>query len=212
MPVFKHLKFNNQQLAIWKMDETVDELLQKADLSQADLEKLNTFRHEPRKKEWLTARVLVKTITGRSLQIIYTPSGKPFFKDNSAHLSITHCKGFVGVTISTQPTALDMEIVAQRIAPIHSRFINEKELAFIPANQKLAYFTLIWSAKETLYKLFDKQQVIFKDHLFIEPFQLNQQGTIQANFSFNEIHEKIEMNYMTCPEFTLVYYFKPAHS
>jgi len=52
--------------------------------------------------------------------------------------------------------------------------MNENELAFAGNTNQIAEMTLIWSAKETLYKLYNKKELDFKKHLLIEPFSLVQ--------------------------------------
>lgn len=44
-----------------------------------------------------------------------------------------------------------------KIIAIGPRFINENELKYIPQNNKLYYFHVIWGAKEAMYKCHGKR-------------------------------------------------------
>ena len=55
------------QLAVWKITENLDEYSSRITLTQEERETLDSFTFEPRKLEWLSVRVLLNEMTGRSL-------------------------------------------------------------------------------------------------------------------------------------------------
>ena len=79
------------------------------------------------------------------------------------HISISHATNYVSVALSHQPTALDIEIASLRVEKIANRFVHTNEWTYLSTSQRLKHFTLIWSAKETLYKHFDIQGILFKE-------------------------------------------------
>src|SRR6185369_17184734 len=98
------------------------------------------------------------------------------------HISVSHTKNFVGLIISEKyPVAIDVELIHPRIEKIVHRFVNDDELKFLPSNHKLEYYFIIWSAKECLYKMHGRGELLFKEHLHVQPFQLNNQGEITAS-------------------------------
>ena len=209
MPLYLEKKLENgSRIAVWKITENVEELLSLADLCEDDKKKLNSFRLETRKKEWLAVRVLVKELLGKSHRIFYRKSGAPYFNDIGLHIGISHTNGFAGIAVAQVRTSLDMEKASPRIEKVFQRFVNDDELSFIPSGDRIDYYNLIWCAKETLFKLLDRHDVVFKENLNIRPLKMKQKGTVTADVSFPNIEWAVTMGYEVMPEFTLVYYIK----
>jgi len=197
---------NGNRVMVWQITESFDELHSMVQLSDEDEATLSSFRFEPRKKEWLTVRVLVKKLLGDNYRIYYKKSGAPFFKDKKLHIGISHTNGFAGISVAPFPTALDMEKASPRIERVCQRFVRDDELAFIPENERVDYYNAIWAAKETLFKLFDRKDVVFKERFIINPFSLSDNGKITAKVNFNGNHCDVLMRYKITPFFTLIYY------
>lgn len=84
------------------------------------------------------------------------------------YLSITHSFDYAAVLVSnTHQVAVDFEKYDPRIERVKFKFASDKELKFALDDKLL---TILWSAKETLYKFYSKKQVIFKTNLSLEPF------------------------------------------
>ncbi len=207
MPIERVINPSDQhQAGVWRVTESLDELKQLISLSPQDREKVNSFRLEKRKREWLACRILLQHLIGKYPQIEYKKSGKPYLADHSYYISLSHTDGFVAATVSTEPTALDIEITSQRIEKVAQRYMHDREWAFVETEQTLSYLTLIWSAKETLFKLYDESMVVFKDHFRIEPFQLCTEGQFQASCFFYNEPVNLQLDYLHLPEFVLVYH------
>jgi phosphopantetheinyl transferase len=138
---------------------------------------------EYRRLEWLSVRVLLKELAGEEKEILYHSSGKPYLADNSFHISISHTKGYVAVSLNREKeTAIDIEKIAPRVENIRSRFMSEKEEKALSENQELIHLLLHWSAKETLFKILNERNVEFKSQLHIQSFEplLYEWGSFQA--------------------------------
>ncbi len=85
------------------------------------------------------------------------------------HLSITHCSNYAAVMFSKyRNVALDLEKVDDRITRVAHKFINGAEAEMIEESKNLIHQqTLIWSAKETLYKFYGVKELDFKLHMTI---------------------------------------------
>ena len=197
---------NGNRVMVWQITESFDELHAMVQLSAEDEATLGAFRLEARKKEWLAVRVLVKELLSDNYRIYYKKSGAPFFKDNDLHIGISHTNGFAGVSVAPFPTALDMEKASHRIERVFQRFVRDDELAFIPVHERIDYYNAIWAAKETLFKLFDRKDVVFKERFVINPFTLSDNGEITAQVNFDGNHCDVLMRYKITPFFTLIYY------
>lgn len=193
-------------MAIWHITETSDALLKLINLSKEDLQKVNNFRLEKRKQEWLASRVLLNDILGFYPQTDYSENGKPFLRNNELHISISHTNKYAAVCVSQHPTSLDIEICAERIERVINRFIHDNEKEYIPYEQRLEYYTIIWSAKEALFKYFDVPAVIFKEHFFVHPFKLSDIGVLTTEFNYKGISRKIKFKFEATKQYTLVYH------
>jgi len=207
MPVYlkKELE-NGNRIAVWEITETVEELYGKVNLNEEDEQKLTSFRLESRKKEWLAVRVLVKELLGKTHDIFYKRSGAPYFKDIDLQIGISHTKGFAGVAVAPFRTSLDMEKASPKIERVSTRFVNDFEKQYIPHEKRIEYYNLIWCAKETLFKLLDRRDVVFKDNLLIVPLVMGNNGKIVAKVRFPDLKCEVTMGYDVTPYFTLVYY------
>ncbi len=197
---------NGSRVMVWQITESFEELHAMVQLSDEDEVTLSSFRFEPRKKEWLAVRVLVKELLGDDYRIYYKQSGAPYFKDKDLHIGISHTNGFAGVSVAPFPTALDMEKASPRIERVCQRFVRDDELAFIPEYERVDYYNAIWAAKETLFKLYDRKDVVFKERFVINPFSLTNEGEITVRVNFDGKHSVVLMRYRVTPFFTLIYY------
>src|SRR4051812_49166668 len=108
MPLFWEKEEGNFKIEIWKMEEDVDELIIRSDLSPADFTQLESFQSMHRKREWLCVRMMLQRHHNRLLSgsvesndsvIIYDEHGKPHLENSKAKISIAHTKDYVGIII-----------------------------------------------------------------------------------------------------------------
>ena len=89
MPLYRTYSEGEFLLGIWKSDETTEQLLASLEHKDWYREKLAVFS-EKRKHEWLSVRVLLKALCGEEKEIAYYSSGRPYLKDGSRYISISH--------------------------------------------------------------------------------------------------------------------------
>lgn len=194
------------QVAIWHLTESLDELLNLIELSNQDKQTIDQFKLDKRKQEWICSRVMLQHLLNHYPQIKYTSNGKPFLTQQNKHISISHTKNFVAVSLSDSPTALDIEICSPRVEKAASRFVHDEEWKFIKEADKIIFLTLIWSAKESLYKYFDEWGVVFKEHFRIKPFELCEQGQFQSHCNYKHHHQDLLLHYEVTPDYAIVYH------
>lgn len=159
---------------------------------------------EHRKQEWLAARVLLKEMLGSEKEIVYSSTGKPFTADNSYNINISHTKGFVAVIADRKKrVAIDIEYISDRVKRIRSKFLSAKEEQAVEQSDSINLLLLHWTAKETMFKILDKEIVDFKEHLHVEPFQIEAklQGTFNAYETRTESNEHFVIRYMITDNF-----------
>ena len=184
MPNYAHHTFEGGGIAIWHITETSDELYALLGTQRYDAQLL-TKKNESRRAEWLAVRLLIKELFGPECEVAYHPTGRPYLKGSNIHISISHTKGFAAVAYhTTHPIGMDVEYISSRVERIASRFTTQDEAAYIDVHEeheRQMYHLINWSAKETLYKLFDSPSMSeFKEVFHIAPYALAECGTMEA--------------------------------
>jgi phosphopantetheinyl transferase len=159
MLVFRE-HINEAELIIWRMDETLEELLE---MSQHHYDhEIENISNEVRKKERIISRFLLETLVGKKVEVKYADSGKPFC--DGMHFSISHTKNFVAVIVSNKPVGVDIEYKSDRIFRITEKFMHPDELKTLSeCSEKQKFALLCWCAKETVYKIIQENGVDFAE-------------------------------------------------
>lgn len=210
MPIYAHRTFEGGGIAIWRIEETPDELCALLSTSCYDA-MLATISHEARRAEWLAVRVLIAQVLGSEKEVKYYPSGRPFLSDGSYHISISHTKGYAAIAYHDSRTVgIDIEHVAPRVQRIAHRFTHPDEALYIDRcgdGERLQYLLINWSVKETLYKLLDDPAAAdFREAFCIVPYELEQQGILTAHISLSSSMHKV--CYQRCPDFVCTWAMK----
>jgi 4'-phosphopantetheinyl transferase EntD len=179
MPIVSISEFDNQLLwGVWQIGESVDALCEA--LPTHEVTVLATqIKHPQKLIESLSARVLVKEMLGRQ-GIMYeglakTPEKAPYLPNASHRVSISHTAHYaVAVLHPCLPVGIDIEQARPQLQRVAGRVLSPTELAFV---QDLAQLSLLWSAKETLYKCYALRQLDFIRDMQIAPFELAEKGT-----------------------------------
>ncbi|MDX2359881.1 MAG: 4'-phosphopantetheinyl transferase superfamily protein [Crocinitomicaceae bacterium] len=152
-------------------------------LSESEKERMFTFKHVKRRREFIATRILRHSIFGFK-HIHYNQHGAPYIED-AGFISISHCKNLVGIALNEHyKIGLDLESPRENIGVLSHKFLSDHELKSFEINNSLE-LTKIWSAKEALYKLAGRKQIIFKEELLLTKLDNdNWQGQI-----VNEDHD-----------------------
>ena len=193
-------------LGIWEITEDYQSLLSRVSLAPGDMNILNSFNNPLRKVEWLSVRVLLKEITGKNLSIVYNGSRKPFIKDSTFNISISHSRNLTSILLSKKrKVGIDLEYMSHRISKIAPRFINDDEVISSEENENKYHLYIHWCAKEALYKICDKQDINFKKNLTIEPFKPGLKGLLYGRVNNKYINERFRLSYFTINNYIIVW-------
>lgn len=158
------------RLFVSEVLEPLPSLLKLVSLSFECQRRFGHIRSEIRRRQFLTARVLIKEAGLDPESLFYGENGKPYFKGSDC-VSISHSGSFVGILVSTSSAGLDIECVDSRMDRLAPRFCHSNELSFLGVGE-LIRKTVIWSAKEAVYKLLNIKGVDFRADIQIKPFLL----------------------------------------
>ena len=204
MPNYLHHTFDGGGIAIWHITESASELYTLLDTHAYDA-RLSTITHEGRRAEWLAVRLLVAHVLGRDKEVAYHPTGRPYLTDGSYQISISHTRGYAA--IAYHPTArvgLDIEYRSSRVERIAHRFTHPSEASYLdaaPDDQRPMQQLVNWSAKETLYKLFDSPSAAdFQNAFAIDSYPLAEQGELTASV-YLPVQTRCKVNYAFHPDF-----------
>ena len=161
-------------LGLWQMDESPEQLF---DLYPHLLPYRSSlddkYKNDGRKLEFLAIRALmyeILRVNGASKGLLshagdftHNEQGKPLFR--GYHVSISHTKGYAALILSKKSeVAVDIEYMSDRVERIASKFLRKDERAD-SLDAKLVH----WCAKETVFKLFSEENLLFED-MRVKPF------------------------------------------
>lgn len=203
MPLYKTIKSSKHTTVIvWKIEESLDELYQGITLTDNSLKRISNMRSKIHQKGYLSIRHLLKSLGYDDKDLFYTEDGKPHLKDGK-HISITHSFIFSGIIISDYPVGIDIEMNREKIIKIASKFVAD-ECTFLQEEKLVEQLTVIWGAKESLYKIHPDGGLLFKYHLPIEPFKLSD-GQTKGWIKKDNFYENYAIYFEPLENFTLVY-------
>ncbi len=204
MPVIKTLTNRSQtRVFVWKVDESEAWLRAGLDLSQNSLSRLSTMSSELHRRGFLSIRHLLRAAGYTDQNLYYNDHGKPHL-DDGKHISITHSFELTAIIISDSETGIDIEKRRDKIERIAPKFINY-ERGFIEASpNKVSLLTVVWGAKESMYKCLGKKGLGFYDHCFVEPFTM-EQGHTRSRIEFYDIQRSYDTYFEEILDYSMVY-------
>lgn len=182
MALFLQHQEVNQHWAVWKLEETLEELLSLLPNSGKYKQEVEKFSSVYRRLEWCAVRVLLYTMLGVEKEIRYQENGKPYLADKSFSLSISHTKGYVAVILGgiNKEVGIDIEQYAERVRKVAHKFVRDDELPGTYEGTDTWGLLLHWSAKEAVYKCLNIDSVDFREHLYICPFVVCSEGVFEV--------------------------------
>lgn len=122
-------------------------------------------------RERLSTSILVNHILGPHAQIEHKGNGAPYVNEKDIILSISHTKNIYAISLSHIQHGIDVEQWSDKAYRIKSKFLNSDEqnlldsLNILQSKEKRA--TMLWSAKEAVYKCFDIAGLEFLKDIYI---------------------------------------------
>ena len=165
MPILDKDISIHSNVTLWEITESWTELI---DLFENDTEinaVVQNFESESKKQQFLASRLLLKVEFG-NWKTLHSPNGKPHPINNSSEISISHDRGIVGIIKSKNPCGIDIQEITPKVIRVKSKFINEND--FYWQSEKEKDLTVLWCAKETLYKINGDPNIFFKEHMIVE--------------------------------------------
>ena len=167
-------------------------------LSEVEQERLKTFNHLKRQREFVSTRILKHELFGHK-SIEYNSVGAPFIP-NEGFLSISHSQNCSGIAVNEKfQLGMDLEQISDKALRLQDKFLTTREKLLFDCTNSLE-LTIAWSMKETLYKLANSKQLIFKENLRL----VDRNGDlINALILLQGKKINVEIKYVVLPEMVL---------
>ena len=204
--ITKHYLNEFSILGVWKIEEDLDTLLNLAVLDNDEKKKYKGFASNSRKLEFLSVRALLAELIGKDAKIVYNKNNKPFLKDGSRFISISHSHKLTAILLSTnEKVGIDLEYMSTNIAAIAFKFLNRKEKVAREQDERRYHLYIHWCAKEALYKICDKEGISIRKNLTIEPFKVQDSGEIIGHVHTDKINESFDLYYSKYDNYAIVW-------
>jgi 4'-phosphopantetheinyl transferase len=208
MGLFYKKVIKNASIGVWEINETVDELYARVSLSEKEQTIYDNLRTISRKRHWLSYRLILPYLVkpAELSAIEYDEYGKPFLNNGVRHISVSHSGKFSALIVSpNRSVGIDIEEVNPKIFNIAHKFLNNTEVTASVEKNAIQKLYVIWAAKESLYKLYGKRNLMFKDNIRIFPFVFKGYGEVRGEIFSEEFTKTYDLFYQTLEKYILVY-------
>lgn len=207
MPLHYQHNINDfTRLALWKIDEPESFFTRKVSLQQS-------VTHPHKRLQHLAGRYLLPFLfpdfPTDLIQIADTR--KPYLPDEDYHFSISHCGDYAAAIVSAHSrVGIDVELITHRVDKIRHKFLHEAELmgwnieGLEPA-ERFSTLTLLWSAKEAMFKWWGRGDVDCSECMQVKPSKLGPSGQLEAHFVKGGFYQDLVLHYQLSSSLSLVY-------
>lgn len=207
MPLISRFFSSDQiEVFVWKITETHAYLLDAHPLQETSKIRIKNMKSEQHQKGFLSVRCLLHEAGYSDFDLFYTNDGKPHLSDGK-HITISHSHHLSAIAISSKPVGIDLELRRDLIKKLGPKFcVSEYEFLNMQENDYIRQLTVIWGAKEAVFKIENKVGISFKDHIFVQNFQMNHQKS-KVILDFENETKIFDMNFYEIENYTLVVVF-----
>lgn len=207
MPLYKTITINpHTTVYIWKIEEDIDTLSRNIKLTDHCQERVDGMKSELHQRGFMSVRHLLAEAGYTDFDLYYDAQGKPHLKDGK-HISITHSFIFSGIIVSDQEVGIDIEMQREKILRIAQKFTPFEEYRTLANTEAIVRkLTIVWGAKESLYKLYAQEGLSFLRHIDVQDFYFDDAQTT-ASVTYNAEKNTYNIFFLEFEGFTCVYAF-----
>jgi 4'-phosphopantetheinyl transferase len=211
MPLYKTIKPNNHTtIYVWKIEESFDALIENIQLTEKSQQRLLSMKSELHQRGFLSVRHLLKEAGYTDFDLYYNGNGKPHLTIGK-HISITHSFTFSAIAISEKEVGIDIEKNREKIKIIQHKFVNFESGFIHKDDDYIQQLTVIWGAKESLYKIYPYGGLTFKNDIDINSFQMADKKTT-GFIKVKDWEKQYDIGFAQLDNFTLVYALEPSNN
>lgn len=206
MPLYKTFTENDSiKIYIWKVTESEKELSEGIQLTPHCQNRMEGMKSELHRRAFLSIRHLMAEAGYVDHDLYYDEVGKPHLKDGQK-ISITHSNHFTGIIVSNkEEVGIDIEKQREKILRIAFKFTPIEEYRTIANTDALIQkLTIVWGAKESLYKIYAEPGLSFLHHIDVRDFAFDDTRTT-AEILYKGESSSYDIRFLEFEGFTCVY-------
>ena len=206
MPLYKSINFpEDVRVLVWKIEESEPWLGKDIQLTDHCQRRLDGMRSELHRRGFLSIRHLLAEAGYVDADLYYDEIGKPHLRDGT-HISITHSFSFTGIVLSAgRQVGVDIERQRDKILRIAHRFTPVSEYRSMANEDALIRkLTMVWGAKESLYKIMGVPGLSFLNQIRVSEFDL-EDGEARAHSHHQGKAASFEVYFHEFEGYTLAY-------
>ena len=205
MPLYKTLAVNPDiTVYLWKVEEQESDLVAPLTLTANSRNRLGGMKSELHRRGFLSIRHLLAEASYQDDDLYYDDLGKPHLRDGN-HISITHSHTFTGIIVSKHiKVGIDIEKQRDKIARIAHKFTDLEHDRRSQEPELVRKLTVLWGAKESIYKILSTPGISFYQHIDIKGFELSH-GITNGVANFLGEQTKYDISFLEFEGFTCVY-------
>ncbi|MBT8186913.1 MAG: 4'-phosphopantetheinyl transferase superfamily protein [Croceitalea sp.] len=209
MPLYKTIAVSKAITAhIWKVTETEDALAQNVVLTPNCQNRMLGMKSAMHRRAFLSIRHLMRLEGFEDKDLTYDSNGKPHLV-NGHHISITHSHNFTAIIISTaHEVGIDIEKQRPKILRIAHKFTPIEEYYTLANTEAIIRkLTIVWGAKESIYKIYAQPGLSFLQHIDVKDFLFDDLKT-SAIIDYKGKKSNYDIDFIEFEGFTCVYALK----
>ncbi|NER14557.1 4'-phosphopantetheinyl transferase superfamily protein [Leptobacterium flavescens] len=206
MPLYKSITDHPAtKVLIWKIEESEEALQKGIQLTSHCQNRLDSMKSEIHRRGFLSVRQLLREAGYTPSDLYYDTEGRPHLRDGKK-ISITHSFIFSAIIVSDSIIGIDIEKQREKIKNIAHKFVDY-EMSYLRNGEMVRMLTVIWCAKESLYKAYATNGVSFKNNIKVIPFNLEEPALI-AWIQYEGDLQKYALNFLEFEGFSCAYALK----
>jgi len=189
---FQHQINETTRLGIWKIEETEE-------FFKSNVPQHRDVTHPHKRLQHLAGRFLLQYLfPAFPYELVrIADTRKPFLPDEQYHFSISHCGDFAAAIVSKdRRVGIDIEIPTEKISRIMYKFLSAKEHELFnliqPDKDLIPFATLLWSAKEAMFKWYGNGGVDFRREIQLKK---QHEGTETIDSFFSKNNTELTIHY-----------------
>lgn len=198
---------NEAEIAVWKIEETEEELKALCSVPNDEMEEISWIKSESMRKQRLAVRALLDEMFDEKVYLSHHDNGKPFLENMVTNISITHTDKYVAIILHDyEDVGIDIESLDRDFSAVELKALSEEEIEDLDDDKRNEQLAIYWCAKEAVFKRVSLYNVDFAEQIEVERFHPKGEGELEATFvSKDGYEEEFDLEYITFDRHVLVW-------
>ncbi|MBQ1866179.1 MAG: 4'-phosphopantetheinyl transferase superfamily protein [Bacteroidales bacterium] len=210
MPLYLKKELEDKStVAVWKVTETEQELLDLSSTPSDELEEISLTRSESLRRQRLAVRALLNCLFDEKVYLSHHDNGKPYLENSVTNISITHTEKYVAVILNdNEDVGIDCESLDRDFSAVEAKALSDEEIDDLEDDEKRnEQLAIYWCAKEAIFKRLSLFNVDFAEQIELERFRPKGEGELEATFidDKEDYEQDFELSYITFDRHVLVW-------